>query len=267
MKFFNKTMFISMLALGLLTFGLTDAFARGRSGGGMSRSRSSSSRSSSSRGKSGSGYKAKPKSPAQIKAAKAASAKKAQATKVANEKKAAQKKVKTQKKAVATKDKTDAKKDVKTFKNMDTKSPKYTKVDKELQSTIGKSGKTYKTRSSAKTDMTKKMADKKYDHKDSKTAMASRPSYVPTAYTTGGVHYPTSYMGGSYGYYNPLHPAVFIPYMATSMMVNDTMLHSYGYRPYVRPMYHPMHPLGALIFTILIIGLIGTGMYFSTRNA
>jgi hypothetical protein len=257
--------------IAVFTFSMADdLIARGRSGGGFSRSSSRSSRSSSSRKSGGYGSKRaapKPKSPAQIKATKAASAKRAQNAKIANEKKAAAKKVKAQKKAVATKDKTAAKKDAKTFKNMDTKSPKYAKADKELQSTIGKSGKTFKTRSSAKTDMTKKMANKKYDYKDSKTAMASRPSYVPTAYTRGGVNYPTSYMGGSYGYYNPLHPAIFIPYMATSMMINDSMLHSHGYRPYVRPAYHPMSPFGATLIILLICGIIGTGVYVSNKNA
>jgi len=47
-----------------------------------------------------------------------------------------------QNKAAVTKQNADAK----SFKLMDTKSPKYSKTDKMLQKNIGKSGKTYKSR-------------------------------------------------------------------------------------------------------------------------
>lgn len=264
MKQRSLMMLAIVMAISLFT---GDVLARGGRSGGM-RSSSSRSSSSSSRSNRSGGYKAsKPKTPAQkaatVKANKARSVAKAKANKEKAIATAKANKIKTAKKAKTTKDKADSKKDAKSFKKMDTKSPAYSKTDKELQKNIGKSGKTFKSRSDAKASMTKKMADKKYDYKDNKTAMASRPSYVPQNHMIGGVGYPTSYYGGYYGYHNPL--GVFVAYSAMNMMINDTMLHSYGYRPYVRPPYHPMSPIGGTVTVILILGILGTVIFVSTR--
>ena len=215
----------------------------------------------SKRGKIGCGNKRldtkadKARSVARAKATQAKRVAKSKQTKARSVAKAKKTKADNVRKATAKKDKVASKADAKSFKKMDTKSPAYTKTDKMLTKNIGKSGKTYKSRSSAKSDMTKKMATKKYDYKDSKTAMSSRPSYVPQSRMVGGMSYNTSYYGGHYGYYNPT--GMFVAYLAADMMINNSMLHSYGYRPYFRPAYHPMSLIGATTSIIIFLIICG----------
>lgn len=112
------------------------------------------------------------------------------------------------------------------------KSPSYKKADAALTKSIGKSGKTYSSASAAKKDMTAKMASKKYDYKDSKTAMSQRPDFVPQNHTgPGGTVYVTSYHGGHYGYHDAA--GLFIMYSALHYQssVRQDHLYAYGYTP------------------------------------
>jgi len=245
MKMLKKTM--TILALVLTSLLITETlyarggFSGGRSGGfrsspSRSYSRPSPSRSSgSSRSSRSSGY-----------GTSRSSSKKATVTKRAPTKaEVARQKAKVQK----TVDRQQAKTDAAKFKKLDTKSPAYQKTDKMLTQNIGKSGKTFKTRSTAETSIRSKMAEKQksYSYKDSKTAMANRPDYVPQTFRgSGGVVYQTTFMPGmGYGY---MSPTGFIAYTAANMMITDAMLYSYGYRPYVRPAYHPLTGTGILIW-------------------
>ena len=259
MKKFFVSVFLSLVIL----MGAMDLFAR-RGGGGFRSSRSSysssrsssyGSRSSSRSSKSyGSGYKSTKPS------------KKTYSKPISKQKMATMKqnraKIRQQKATNA---------DAKKFKNI-TKNKNYSKVDKELSKSIGKSGKTFKSRSEAKSAMSSKMATKTYNYKDSKVAMSNRPSYVPQNVTINNHSYPTAYYGGHYGYYNPA--GSFIAYTATNMLVTDMMLHSYGYRPTYAPVAqtHVVHhnsngsTIGTIFFAIILflIVIIVVGVLINT---
>jgi hypothetical protein len=235
----NKTLrsvaVLTMLAAGLFMVP-AEIMAKSRSGGF---SRSSSSRSSGGWGKKSTPKKFAPKKVASKKvASKKAAPKSSKATTQTQTAKATPSKttggygaskssVKTSKPLTAAQKQSNT--DAAKYSKMDTKSPAYTKADKEIQSAVGKSGKTYNSRSAAKSALDTKLASKKYDYKDSKTAMASRPSYVPQTRTVGGNTYNTVYQGGSYGYMGS--GGSFVAYLAADMIVTDMMLRSYGYRP------------------------------------
>ena len=237
----NKVMILTMvMAMSAFLF-IGDGFARGRSGGGFRPSPRSTPRTTTTRssGNYGSKKATVAKTPAQVKAQKAADAKKAQQAKIANDKKAA-----------VAKQKAVTKSDAKSFKKMDTKSAKYTKTDAALTKAVGKSGKSFKTRGEAQKSLTSKLAKKKYDYKDSKTAMSNRPEWIPQRHMVGGAYVNTVYVGGFYGY---MGPGGFMAYTASNMVVNDMMLRSQGYNPYVRPYYHPLTGSGVLIWFLVII--------------
>lgn len=221
-KWLRNTMTVALTVIIGLTLATDNAFAR-RSGGGFSSSRSSSSRSSGSRSSGGFGSSRSSSSKSKPTVSKPKTVKPAKA--LPPRKTATQ--IKAEKAKVASVTKTNA--DAKKFKSLDTKSPAYSKTDTMLQKNIGKSGKTFNTRTAAKSDMTSKMATKKYTHADSKTAMTSKPSYVPATRSVGGNTYNTTYVGGQYGYMGS--SGSFIAYLAADMIVTDMMLHSHGYRP------------------------------------
>lgn len=189
---------MSMFALiAGLTIGITsDVFARGS----RSSSRSSSSRSSSSRS-GGFGY-SKPKSYSKPKAVKPSTGVTKTSTKATTAKKSGGGFGKS--------------------KKMDTGSAKYKSVNSKITKNFGTSTKKYKSKASAKADLSSKMANKKYDYKDSKTAMSNRPDNIPQSYQG----HTTVYVGGRYGYNDPM--GNFMMYTAANMIVTDMMIHSYA---------------------------------------
>lgn len=185
-----------------LTVGISsDAFARGSR---SSSSRSSSSRSSSSRSSGGFGYSksSKPKTVTKRKAVKPSTG----VTKTST-------KAKTTKKSGG---------GFGTSKKVDTGSAKYKSVNSKITKNFGTSTKKYKSKSAAKADLSTKMANKKYDYKDSKTAMSNRPDNIPKSYQGNT----TVYVGGRYGYSDPM--GNFMAYTAMNMIVTDMMVHSYA---------------------------------------
>jgi hypothetical protein len=136
-------------------------------------------------------------------------------------------------------------------KKVDTKSASYKKTNAQIKKDFGTSNKKYKSVKAAKADLGQKMANKTYTYKTSATAMAHRPTYIPTAYHG----YPTAYYNGHYGYFG-LHN-VWIPYLAMHMVINDDQLHSYA--PDVYETQRHRHKTFSIVLSIilLLLGIMG----------
>jgi hypothetical protein len=272
----KKTRILTVLsvafAIGLMATTIADA-----RGGSRSSSRSSSSRSSSSRSSGGWGSKTRSKPApkpayvpkkattrkAAVKPASTPTTKPTAKPTVAKARKAAPKArsgggygkkpiagTSVSKTKLSKADKTTSKKDATAFKKMNSSSPAYKKTNAELTKNIGKSGKTYRSRTEATRDMRNKMASKNTGFAKG----SARPSYVPNTYMVGGISRNSMLVGGCWGYMDPV-TAMFIGYGASHMVVNNSMLHSYGYRPVAhRPVY--TSPLGIICFLLGFVALI-----------
>ena len=106
-------------------------------------------------------------------------------------------------------------------------SPEYKKMDKDLTRDVGKGGKAYKDPTAARQDLSKDL-NKKLTTSNYKS-VDELPSYIPKTHSVGGNSYTTVVVGGRPGYYNP--SGAFMAYVAADL-ITDTMMYSYGYRPY-----------------------------------
>jgi hypothetical protein len=259
MKFSSKIKMFSIAAFAIilaLAFSV-DVEAKGssRSGGSFGSSRSSSSRSFSS-SKSGGSWgsskksstaakKAAPQTPAQKAAARAKrqeQAKRDLAAKKQKDAAVAQKKAAVAK-AKATKAQT--KSDAKGYKKAKN-SPAYKKADAELSKSVGKSGKTFKTREAAEKSLRQKSYNKTY------AAGSARPTYIPSTYQG----HTTVLVGGYWGYYNPLYPTVFVRTPMDAYVFSQHHLYAWGYHPRP-PVYYRGSTWAGVVGLIIVLCFIG----------
>lgn len=132
-------------------------------------------------------------------------------------------------------------------KKVDTKSASYKKTNAQIKKDFGTSNKKYSSMKEAKADLGSKMANKTYTYKDPKVAMANRPAYVPNAYQG----HTTVYVGGHYGYYNPM--GTFMMYTAAQMMISDAMMHSYAPNAYNQHVVVHRSSFGGVMIGMLVL--------------
>lgn len=135
---------------------------------------------------------------------------------------------------------------------IDTKSESYKKTNAMITKDFGISNKKYSSMKEAKADLSTKMASKTYTYKDSTTAMANRPSYIPPSYNG----HTTVYVNGRYGYYDPM--GTFLMYTAANMIITDGMMHSYApmaYQTYATP-YNRFGTVMAGVIGIIFLLLV-----------
>jgi hypothetical protein len=137
-------------------------------------------------------------------------------------------------------------------KKVDTKSPAYAKTNAKIKKDFGTSNKKYSSMKEAKADLGGKMASKKYTYRDSASAMASRPSHIPQSY--GGYNTTYNINTGGYGYYGAGN--VWVPYLATHMIISDAMMHSYAPNAYNQHVVVHRSGGGVMIGVLIGFGVI-----------
>lgn len=141
------------------------------------------------------------------------------------------------------------------------KSASYKKTNSMIKKDFGTSNKKYSNMKEAKSDLGSKMATKSYSHSSPKVAMANRPTYVPTTYQGHN----TVYMGGRYGYYDPM--GSFMAYGAMHMIISDSMMHSYAPNAYNSHVVVHRRGAGTLIFSFLFGFIIVAIIFGIVRTA
>lgn len=227
-----KKIMLKMLLIGAIALSLgADAFARSRSGGGFSRS--------SSRSYSRPTTRTTKYTPSKPKATTSKSYTKSTTKKTGGVKK--------------TSGGFGAKK-------VDTKSASYKKTNAQVKKDFGTSDKKYSSMKEAKSDLGTKMASKKYTHKSSASAMASRPSHIPQSYQGHTTVYNMN--SGGYGYYSG---GLWMPYLVSHMIISDSMMHSYAPNAYNTHVVHHQGGLGIGVFAgvlaLLVVVICIFGMW------